>query len=68
MCSQQDRMQDGREFEATLGALIRAAEANDVDVKDVYDVESSGDDYYWMVEISRIRRRDPLDDRFRDVP
>lgn len=45
------------EFEAALGELVRSAERDGVDVGRALDLDAAGEEYRWMVDISRVRTR-----------
>jgi len=45
--------EDQQEFEAALGALVRAAERADVEVADAHDISATGGGR-WEVQISRV--------------
>ena len=61
MATQSEETWTQVEFEAALGELVRSAERDGVDVGRALDLEAAGEDYRWMVEISRVRaHRDGL--------
>lgn len=49
--------EDRQEFERTLGALVRAAERADVDVRTADEIAAAGEGH-WEVEITRVRDGD----------